>query len=189
MLTEIIQRLRGLADVFAGRVAGAATVEAAVTQTLTEFPAAFVVPLEDKAEPNRADENLLQVLHQKIGVVAVLDASADPRGQAAAEAAWAGLRPALWYALLAWVPDGCSEPLSYRGAQVLRLDAARLWVLFEFEAPRLLSESLSATEDLPPFSLFAPDFALPTTVLPALPGTVPLPPFMPPVPPFGPGHF
>lgn len=189
MLTEIIQRLRVLADVFDTRVAGAATVEAAVTQTLTEFPAAFVVPLEDKAEPNRADENLLQLLHQKIGVVAVLDASADPRGQAAVEAAWTAVRQALWYALLAWMPDGCSEPLAYRGARVLRLDAARLWVLFEFDAPRLLSESLSATDDLPPFTLFAPELALPTTVLPVLPGNIPLPPVTPPVPPFGPGHF
>ncbi|WP_156995292.1 hypothetical protein [Elstera litoralis] len=41
MLTEIIQRLRAIADPFAARVAGAATVEAALTQTLTEFPAAF----------------------------------------------------------------------------------------------------------------------------------------------------
>ncbi|GGA00318.1 hypothetical protein GCM10011497_33640 [Elstera cyanobacteriorum] len=189
MLTEIIQRLRVLADVFDTRVAGAATVEAAVTQTLTEFPAAFVVPLEDKAEPNRADENLLQLLHQKIGVVVVLDASADPRGQAAVEAAWTAVRQALWYALLAWTPDGCSEPLAYRGARVLRLDAARLWVLFEFDAPRLLSETLSATDDLPPFTLFAPELALPTTVLPVLPGNIPLPPLTPPVPPFGPGHF
>jgi hypothetical protein len=189
MLTEIIQRLRALADPFAERVAGAATVEAALTQTLTEFPAAFVVPLDDKAEPNRADENLLQVLHQRIGIVAVLDASADPRGQAAAEAAMTSIRRALWYALLAWAPDTCSEPMAYHGARIVRLDQARLWVLFEFDAPLLLSESRAADDDLPPFTLFAPEYVLPTSSLPPPADELPLPPTHPPVPPFGPGHF
>jgi hypothetical protein len=189
MLIEIIQRLRALADPFADRIAGAATVEAALTQTLTEFPAAFVVPLDDKAEPNRADENLLQVLHQRIGVLAVLDASADPRGQVAAEAALTVVRRALWYALLAWAPDDCSEPMAYLGARVVRLDQARLWVLFEFDAPLLLSESRAAEEDLPPFTLFAPDYVLPTSSLPPPADNLQLPPLTPPVPPFGPRRF
>jgi hypothetical protein len=64
-----------------------------------------------------------------------------------------------------------------------------LWVLFEFDAPLLLSESRAADEDLPPFTLFAPEYVLPTSSLPPPADELPLPPTPPPVPPFGPGHF
>jgi hypothetical protein len=149
MIADLISRLRRLAPTLGGRVMGAAEEEGALAQAVPQLPAAFVYPLEEKTEASAGDYHLCQTVLHRWAVLTVLDASADPLGYAAVRQAYETLQPELWHACLGWLADPQLEPVRYRGAVVVKRDAARLWVRFAFEVPRLLSEGDGRADPVP----------------------------------------
>jgi hypothetical protein len=166
MMTALIARLRTLAPSFAGRIVGAADEAGVLTQQIAVLPAAFVYPIEDTVEPPLGDYHLCQRVIQCWGVIAVLDATADTLGQAAVADAFGILREEIWAACLGWQPAPLCDPISYAGAKVLKRDAARLWVGFALDAPRLLTDRAGEPDELDPFERFMPVYGLPTTTIP-----------------------
>ncbi|MFD2264341.1 hypothetical protein ACFSM5_15665 [Lacibacterium aquatile] len=177
MMNVLIDRLRALATSFDQRVAGAADEAGVLSQQLAVLPAAFVHPVEDKAEAPIGDYHLCQHLAQRWAVVAVLDATADPLGYAAAADGFGIIRSEVWRALLGWQPSGDCGPVHYIGAKVLKRDAARLWVGFTVEVPKLLTDDAGygppANPDDPvfdaglvPFERMAPAYRIGTTTVP-----------------------
>jgi|GEM_PF-6632509 len=166
MMTGLIDRLRAKAPSFGERVAGAADEAGVLTQQIAVLPAAFVYPIEDIVEPPLGDYHLCQRVIQRWGVIAVLDATADTLGHAAAVDAFGILRDEVWAACLGWQPAPLCDPIYYAGAKVLKRDAARLWVGFKFDAPRLLTDHADDADGLDPFERFMPVYSLPTTTIP-----------------------
>lgn len=166
MMGALIDRLRAEAPSFGQRVAGAADETGILTQQVAVLPAAFVYPIAETVEPPLGDYHLCQRVIQRWGVIAVLDATADTLGHAAAVDAFGTLRDEIWVACLGWQPDPFSDPIYYGGAKVLKRDAARLWVGFILDAPRLLSDRAGDTDSLDPFERFMPVYTLPTTTIP-----------------------
>lgn len=166
MMAALIDRLRAQAPSFGERVAGAADEAGVLTQQIAVLPAAFVYPVEDTVEPPLGDYQFCQRVIQRWGVIAVLDATPDTLGHAAASDAFGPLRGEVWAACLGWQPDPLSDPIFYAGARVLKRDAARLWVGFWFDAPRLLTDRTQEFDGLTPFERFLPVYSLPTTTIP-----------------------
>lgn len=132
-LDSVITRIKQKCPSFAQRVAGAAEFAALPENAKVAMPAAFVVPLDDQAGEQLSANRYRQEIVDRIGVVVLLDNTADRRGQAAA-ASVHSVRAELWQALLLWPPGTEYDGLVYEGGQALDMDAARLWYQFEFSA-------------------------------------------------------
>ncbi len=151
-INVIIAQLRSLAPIFGGNVAGAAGYAYGVSdQVWLPLPAAYVVHLGEDAEPNNSMTDSWQIIHEKIGVICVLDTTlvggvtdlADRRGQAAS-AYVDTVRAAIWRAILNWRPDWDpanpaanreTRGIYYAGAQFPAegsFDRARFFYQFEF---------------------------------------------------------
>lgn len=139
-LATIIAALRDKVAAFGGRVSGAAEFEAAFDASGAAIaPAAWVIPLDDSVE-NLSQSGTVMALTENFGVYVLIDASADPRGQAAWNSVTA-MRLALWGALLGWVPaEGCSA-FAYEGGELVRLDRARLFYRFEFSVVSTIDDA------------------------------------------------
>lgn len=133
-IDAVITHLRANVPVLAGRVAGAAdfarSLESQVSLTL---PAAYVIPLDEDAEPNPPGSGLRQNVTERIGVVVEFANDADRRGQVAATSRDA-MRTALWAALLNWRidPVRAAQGLFYAGGQLRDFDRARLFYQWDF---------------------------------------------------------
>lgn len=132
-LDNVIERLRATCPSFGQRVAGAAEFAALPQNAKVALPAAFVIPMDDRAGEQESQNRYRQALTDRVAVVMVLDNSADRRGQAAA-AEVHSLRAEVWRALLLWPPGPEYDGLFYEGGQGLLMDAARLYYQLEFAA-------------------------------------------------------
>ena len=109
-----IVQLRAFCPIFAGNIAGAAAYFNGVNdQVWLPLPAAYVVHMDELADPNTDSGGLQQIVHERIGVIVVLDTlnvgtgpgdPADRRGQAAS-AYLDTLKYAIFRAILWWRPD------------------------------------------------------------------------------------
>ena len=113
-LDNVIERIRSTCPSFAQRVAGAAEFAALPQNAKVALPAAFVIPMDDRAGEQESQNRYRQALTDRVAVVMVLDNSADRRGQAAA-AEVHSLRAEVWRALLLWPPGPEYDGLFYEG--------------------------------------------------------------------------
>lgn len=149
-LTNVIQQLRAYCPSLAGRVAGAADFAAGLESTVNmELPAAYVIPLDEEAEPNPAGPGLLQHVTERIGVIVEFDNSADRRGQGPAMS-YDAMRAEIFAAILNWRPDlDESNPSTnreaqgfyYGGGQLREFDRARLFYQWEFCLDTLVTDA------------------------------------------------
>lgn len=132
-LDNVIARLRATCPSFGQRVAGAAEFAALPQNAKVTLPAAFVIPMDDRAEAQESMNRYRQALTDRVAVVMVLDNTADRRGQAAVTTVHS-LRTEVWRSLLLWPPGPEYDGLFYEGGQGLQMDAARLYYQLEFAA-------------------------------------------------------
>lgn len=132
-LDNVIERIRATCPSFAQRVAGAAEFAALPQNAKVALPAAFVIPMDDRAGEQESQNRYRQALTDRVAVVMVLDNSADRRGQAAVTTVHS-LRAELWRSLLLWPPGPEYDGLIYEGGQGLLMDGARLYYQLEFAA-------------------------------------------------------
>lgn len=127
----IIDRLKAECAIFSGNVAGAAEFVDAIEQSQLPLPHAFVFRVGGEAPPSESIGEVVQVVAETFAVVVAVDASADTRGQSAAESlddVLAQLMPAL----LGWEPDGDHVAFEYVRDDHLQINRARLWHQFQF---------------------------------------------------------
>lgn len=106
----------------------------AAIEGVVALPAAFVMPLAERASDMEMLSSTDQRITQAFGVVHVLSNQRDAQGGAAMNDLVA-LRMALRTALVGWVPDDATgEAVTFTAGRLLRLDGdGRLWWIDEFQ--------------------------------------------------------
>ena len=141
-LPDIVAQLRAAAPLFGGRVAGAADFATGLeTQVWQDLPAAYVIPLDDEAEPNDAQNAIYQIVNERIGVIVEFENGVDRRGQTVT-ALYEPTRAGLFAALLNWNPDPTRAPrgFMYAGGHLIQFDRKRLFYQWEFNLPITITE-------------------------------------------------
>lgn len=137
-LADYVQAVRDRCPIFENRVAGAAEWAALslLEEEAPDYPAAYVC-LENeqgrKANLNCEYKQSVDVSLAVIVVIGIAYQDGEHRGQAALLQVDT-IREQLFKALLFWTPaPGILEKLSFDGAEVIRLDAARMVYRFDFK--------------------------------------------------------
>lgn len=106
LLNEIVRRLRDGNTVFEDRIAGAYSINEVQENQNLEIPSAFVIPVTEAARRPSGVENDIcqQEVIRTFQVLAVLDATCDPRSQEPSDAQEAA-RDSLFSSLLTWRPN------------------------------------------------------------------------------------
>jgi len=138
-ITLIVEALKTRAATLGGRVAGAAEFKRLEETANLIMPAAYVIPLDDNAEPQASPNSYSQVLRDSFAVIVVVSNAPDERGQTAVTSMHLQ-RKELFTALLGWEPDTEHGPIEYEGGSLLDMDRARLYYQFEFSAPAEITE-------------------------------------------------
>jgi hypothetical protein len=125
---------------FASRIAGAAEYKRLPETANLVMPAAYVIPLDDNAEPQSSENGYSQIVRDSFMVIVAVSNTADERGQAGYTSV-AAIRATLWAALLAWNPSATHGPIQYEGGALLDMDRARLYYQFEFSAATEIVEA------------------------------------------------
>lgn len=127
MIDEVIARLTDQAPSFK-QVAGAAAFQAAAESNPLATPAAYVLPLGERPEPNGLDneQGVEQRVNVSIGIVIVLSNVADAQG-AAAGSDLAALRGEVKAALLGWAPASADEVMERGPSSLLAFRDQHLW--------------------------------------------------------------
>ncbi|OCG64017.1 phage tail terminator protein [Gilliamella sp. Fer4-1] len=134
-LSHIVHTLRHFSPSFAGRVGGAAAFSAIKDTALLKLPAAYVVPLDDRAQDNKPQTDYWQNVTESFGVIVVLK-PLDEQGQHEAYDIVENIKTELWRALLGLEPSPSHNPIQYDGGGLLDLDQGRLFYQFNFSAVR-----------------------------------------------------
>lgn len=112
-------------------VSGAAEL-AAASSDLKQTPSAFVVPMSERASPNRTGTMVVQQNNTvRFAVILAVQNLRDSRGQKANDDLRI-LRHDILNALHAWQPGDAFDPIEYGGGRVLRLNNQVLWWQDEF---------------------------------------------------------
>lgn len=98
------------------------------------MPAAWVVPVDDRATAARVVNAPRQSLTTTFGIVLAVTDRSDPRGAAAADAL-TDVRRMVLGRLLGWTPDGAAGPCEFAGGEVLDLETAALWWIDRYTVP------------------------------------------------------
>src|SRR5687768_5204949 len=108
------------------QVSGAADLPTAIEQ-LKQPPAAYVIPLAERAAPNAlATEAISQECATRFAVVLATQNLRDVRGEAA-QATLLPIRKAVFEALLGWVPAADFNPCEFGGGRLVQLNDMVLW--------------------------------------------------------------
>ena len=135
MLPLITARLESTVSALR-RVAGAADI-AAAEEDLKRMPAAYVLPLRERAGENYLDNAVSQRVARAFGVLYAVRNLRDARGDAA-HVHLEELRTEGRAALLGWEPDDDHEPIEFRGGRLLRLTNPILFWQDEYETAHLV---------------------------------------------------
>lgn len=108
------------------QVGGAAEFSALPETGPQAVPAAFVVPLEERAGHNTLDTGISQRVDTRFGVILAVRNLRDGVG-AAANDDLETLRRAIKDALLGWRPTGADDVCTFGGGRVLQLANQVLW--------------------------------------------------------------
>ena len=144
-LVGVITQLKVNFVAVEGRVAGAAEFGASMSGTLMPdaWPSAYVVPLNEDAEPNDVSNALYQIITERIGVVVEFDNSADRRGQSVTQL-YANVRASLFAAILNWRgldPAHAMRGFEAAGGAVLQSDRSRIFYQWEFTFPTVVTDA------------------------------------------------
>jgi len=136
MLSDIVSRLKGSCPALKF-VGGAADYKVIDNQKppLSKLPAAYVIPLAERADRNSyASGAVSQRVHSFVGVLLVVTgAASDPRGEGASFAIEA-VRAQVRAALLGWTPDATKyDPFTVTLGDIVDLDGQALWWQETFE--------------------------------------------------------
>lgn len=188
IIGSFIERLRGNAPIFGGRVAGAAEFYRGLRDYTTSMPmpAAYVLPLAQEAGPNLIWNGLIQIVSKGIGVAVELDAQTDRRGQRPVmdfETIEAQINASVLNLLL----PGCRmvRGVYFTGARYLDLDRARLWYQWEYGVDWQIDDTDGVQPDSIPLETIEVDLFKGPDVAPGTPpaaviqiptGDDPLPP-------------
>lgn len=134
-LSHIVHTLRHFSPSFEGRVGGAAEFSAIKDTAFLKLPAAYVVPLDDRAEDNKSQTDYWQNVTEGFGVIVVLK-PLDERGQHEAYDIVENIKTELWRALLGYEPSPVHYPIQYDGGDLLDLDRGRIFYQFNFSSVR-----------------------------------------------------
>ena len=141
MIVAIVEALKTRTNAtFAGRIAGAAEFALLAPDAKLSMPAAYVIPLDDTAQPNNSDNAYSQVVRDGFAVIVVLSNSVDELGKSSI-AQIQPVRNVLNAALLSWSPDAEHGPIEYEGGQLLDIDRARLYYQFEYACETQFNEA------------------------------------------------
>lgn len=135
MLLDVIQALRERVPAFASRVGGAAEIDNLSETAKLDAPAAWVIPLDEKAGENTDQAGYQQEVEEGFAVLVVLDNAGDEKGQGAVTQLPA-IRAAIFAALIGWTPPKVGaiqyDAIEYSGGQLVDLSRSRLFYQFEF---------------------------------------------------------
>jgi len=121
----IIARLKGQVAALK-LVSGAADLARAI-ESLKQHPAAFVLPIAERAEPNAlAAMAVSQRNETRFAVVLAVQNLRDARGETA-HTDLRTLRTAVLGALLGWQPDADFDPCEFAGGALRPFDDQVLW--------------------------------------------------------------
>jgi hypothetical protein len=134
----IIDRLKAVSTTLGGRIAGAAEFSAEVEAARLSLPCAFVLRASGEASEAATLGAVVQMLTEDFAIVVAVDASADGRGQAAAEAL-DDVMADLIAGLLGWSPDATHNAFEYVRDDHVAIDRARLWHQFTFRTSGAIS--------------------------------------------------
>lgn len=141
MIVQIVEALKERTNAtFAGRIAGAAEFAALSPDAKLAMPSAYVIPLDDSAQPNSSDNGYSQKVRDGFAVIVVLSNVADELGNSSV-AQVQPTRNVLNAALLSWSPDSEHGPIEYEGGQLLDVDRARLYYQFEYASETEFTEA------------------------------------------------
>ncbi|MDP3088865.1 MAG: hypothetical protein Q8M99_11850 [Methylotenera sp.] len=141
MIVEIVEALKIRTNAtFVGRIAGAAEFAVLSPDAKLSLPCAYVIPLDDQAQPNNSDNGYSQIVRDGFAVIVVLSNEADELGKSSI-AQVIPVRNVLNAALLSWAPDSEHGPIEYDGGQLLDVDRARLYYQFEYASETQITES------------------------------------------------
>lgn len=96
-------------------------------------PAAFVMPVSERADSPARTSVLRQRVSLRTGVLLSVQNRRDAKGAAALDTL-RPLRSALRIALVGWVPDAeTGEPMVHATGRIWRMEGGRIWWLDEFD--------------------------------------------------------
>lgn len=132
-IAKIITQIKTYCPLLQHNVGGAAEHEKALSNGYMAMPAAYVIPSADDAEDNGDLNGLTQDITESVGIVVVLDATADRRGQAGALSV-ESMKYGLHKALLNWHLDEqrAARGLQYDGGSLLTVTGAKLIWQFNY---------------------------------------------------------
>lgn len=119
------------------KVAGAVDFASAGMDLKTNLPAAYVLPLAEKADPNQLADGVLQKVGARFGVVIAVSNLRDARGEQA-HSGLDPLRSAVIAALLGWAPSDAHDPVEFVSGRILNFADGVLWWQDEFTTAYLL---------------------------------------------------
>lgn len=144
-ITPIIEHLKAECPQFGGRIAGGLDWDPVQGCQKVVSPAAFVLPVGDKADEPMAQNAAAQVVRDSFDVCVVLD-NKDERGQSAADLVH-HVRATLCRALMGLELDD-AEPIRYDQGDLISMDRAKVVYGFRFYADSQLGGFGSdATDD------------------------------------------
>lgn len=113
-------------------VAGAANY-AAAREDIKNTPCAYVIPLDDKAQPNNllGSPQVEQQVAERFAVILAVSNARDMRGDAV-NGVLEPLRTAVIKTLLGYQAATDYDPIQYVSGRLLGLDAAVMWWQLEF---------------------------------------------------------
>lgn len=113
------------------KVSGAADFASASIDLKGKLPAAYVLPLNDKAGRNEMANAVMQKVDVRFGVVLAVQNLRDALGKNA-QSDLDPIRKAVIAALLGWQPDTDHEPVLYGSGRLLQMADGVLWWQLEF---------------------------------------------------------
>jgi hypothetical protein len=141
MIVAIVEALKTRTNAtFAGRIAGAAEFAKLEPDAKLAMPSAYVIPLDDSAQPNNSENGYSQIVRDGFAVIVVLSTTADELGNSSV-AQTQPIRNVLNAALLSWSPDAEHGPIEYEGGQLLDIDRARMYYQFEYACETEFTEA------------------------------------------------
>lgn len=134
-LQPVVLKLRAADTRFGNKIAGAAQLAYALSNTLYE-EMAFVIQLNEVASKKEYDSGVNQKIIERFAVVVALknDTSSEDKTGIIAYDLIHTVRAQIWKALLGWqMGEGEESLIYYGGGKIFSLNAAYLWYQFDFE--------------------------------------------------------
>lgn len=134
-LSHVVHTLRHFGLSFEGRVSWIAKFSSVKDTTFSELPAAYVVPLDDKAQNNKSKTDYWQNVTESFGVIVVLKLIGEQGKQEIYDLV-ENIKVELWQVLLGLELTPFHYPIQYDGGKLLDLDKDRICYQFNFSSVR-----------------------------------------------------